>query len=64
MVRQKEYRKEENIMTGISRSHLFVLDYFPFLLAFFSWLIEEHQSTSAGLTTEGTAEGLGLIAHL
>lgn len=32
---QRDYRKEENIITNLSRSNLFVLDYFPFFLAFF-----------------------------
>lgn len=34
-VKQRKYRKEENILTSISTSNLFVLDDFPFFLAFF-----------------------------
>lgn len=54
-VKQRKYRKEENILTSISTSNLFVLDDFPFFLAFFLWLTEHHQCSSAGLAIHGTA---------
>lgn len=53
--------QEGNIMTRVSISNLFVLDCYPLFLAFFSWLIEQHQCSSEGSLQKALLKGWGLL---